>query len=244
MKKLLDLIGEYRTLQEKINKSRNLYPREHDFRKSHTLYDTHEEVDITAQDLLPAIGNLLSDKNDIDVVLAILQKEIGCQSANFEQAKGQFSAWEADVEPDVAKAETLKDEIMSLMVENIGENTTVYKSSFPHLTVSEITAIVEALKSINCKIIDVDNALKKVVFSYGFFASAALDERVQIDAALFETISDKVRLRRNRVYDIRDYYDLEMGEQFGTIKGGTMKEPLDLDFIFKYSEELARCFSI
>lgn len=235
MNNFLSLVSTYENLNLELNRiSQPLY--NHVNEKYATLYDTHEEYELTSKTLITVINDLLDDDSDIKTVKTILQKQID----KDKQKKLAAEAYkehliETEIKPKEEKLKEVKSHIIQLF-DSVSDNASVYKCNLGNLSKDDFSNLVSYLKELKCLVI---SGNEQSLYFIHFFKQGK-DERIQLSQELFDSISHPVKLKKNKTFDFRDFlnYTFTFKDESLNFKGFISPDNFNFDFILRYSEEL------
>ena len=235
MNNFLSLVSTYENLNKELNRiSRPLY--NNSIEKSATLYDTHEEYELTSKTLITVIDNLLDDDSDIKTVKTILQKQIDKdkqQKLAAEEYAEHLIATE--IEPKEAKLKEVKSQIIQLF-DSVSDNASLYRCNLGKLSKDDFSNLVSYLKELKCLII---SGNEQSLYFIHFFKQGK-DERIQLSQELFDSISHPVKLKKNKIFDFRDFlnHTFTFKDESLNFKGFISPDNFNFNFILRHSEEL------
>lgn len=235
MNNFLSLVSTYENLNLELNRiSQPLY--NHVNEKYATLYDTHEEYELTSKTLITVINDLLDDDSDIKTVKTILKKQID----KDKQKKLAAEAYkqhlvETEIKPKEEKLKKVKSQIIQLF-DSVSDNASVYKCNLGNLSKDDFSNLISYLKELKCFVI---SGKEQSLYFIHFFKQGK-DERIQLSQELFDSISLSVKLKKNKIFDFRDFlnHTFTFKDESLNFKGFISPDNFNFNFILRHSEEL------
>ncbi len=235
MNNFLSLVSTYENLNLELNRiSQPLY--NHVNEKYATLYDTHEEYELTSKTLITVINDLLDDDSDIKTVKTILQKQIDKDKQKKLAAEAYAEHLiETEIKPKEAKLKEVKSQIIQLF-DSVSDNASLYRCNLRNLSKDDFSNLISYLKELKCFVI---SGNEQSLYFIHFFKQGK-DERIQLSQELFDSISHPVKLKKNKIFDFRDFlnHTFTFKDESLNFKGFISSDNFNFDFILKHSEEL------